>query len=202
MSDIKSKILETQKAKKIKSEFVATTVRIPKELQLAIEDLAEYLSISKQDVMLDLLEEGIKVAEGILENNEIKDSTSTNFHVLNTNKRHDLNAQKEMLGEGIAAAYYGDWKLEINKIQKNDTVFLYENGVGIVAYGKGSGETLEKDYEGETNQCHYQKLIDFVVLEAPISAAKIKKILERNVVFPRVMSNMADGQKIADAITG
>lgn len=202
MSDIKSKILETQKAKKIKSEFVATTVRIPKELQLAIEDLAEYLSISKQDVMLDLLEEGIKVAEGILENNEIKDSISTNFHVLNTNKRYDLNAQKEMLGEGIAAAYYGDWKLEINKIQKNDTVFLYENGVGIVAYGKGSGETLEKDYEGETNQCHYQNLIDFVVLEAPISAAKIKKILDRNVVFLQTRSSMPDGQKILDAITG
>ena len=59
-----------------------------------------------------------------------------------------------------------------------------------------------KDYYGEPDDCHYQKLIDFVVLEAPISAAKIKKILERNVVFLRVMSSMADGQKIVDAITG
>ena len=57
-----------------------------------------------------------------------------------------------------------------------------------------------KDYYGETDDCHYQKLIDFVVLEAPISAAKIKKILERNVVFLRVMSSMADGQKIVDEI--
>lgn len=202
MSDIKSKILETQKAKKIKSEFVATTVRIPKEIQLTIEELAEYLSISKQDVMLDLIKEGIKVVEDVLTDNEIKDSTSTNFHVLNTNKRHDLNAQKEMLGQGIAAAYYGDWKREINKIQKNDTVFLYENGVGIVAYGKGSGETLKKDHEGAINECHYQKLIDFVVLETPISAAKIKKILDRNVVFLQTKSSMPDGQKVLDVING
>ncbi len=59
-----------------------------------------------------------------------------------------------------------------------------------------------KDYYGDTDDCHYHGGLDLVVLEAPISAAKIKKILERNVVFPRVMSNMADGQKIADAITG
>ncbi|ALF60252.1 hypothetical protein [Psychrobacter urativorans] len=202
MSDIKSKILETQKAKKMKSEFVATTVRIPKELQLVIEDLAEYLSISKQDVMLDLIKEGMKVAEDALAEDDINDKISTNFHVLNTNKRYDSGAQKEMLDKGIVAAFYGKCKRQINKIQKNDTVFLYENGVGIVAYGKGSGETLKKDYEGETDECHYQKLIDFVVLETPLPAAKIKKILDRNVVFLPVRSSMPDGQKVLDAIAG
>ena len=57
-----------------------------------------------------------------------------------------------------------------------------------------------KDYYGETDDCHYQKLIDFVVLEAPISAAKIKKILDRNVVFLQTRSSMPDGQKILDEI--
>ena len=202
MSDIKSKIIETQKAKKIKSEFVATTVRIPKELQSVIEDLAEYLSISKQDVMLDLIKEGVKVAEDTLADDKVNESISTSFHVLNTNKRHDLNAQKEMLNKGIAAAFYGKWKRQINNIQKNDTVFLYENGVGIVAYGKGSGETLKKDYDDKKDECYYQKLIDFVILEKPITAAKIKKILDRNVVFLPVRSSMPDGQKVLDAING
>lgn len=199
MSDIKSMIRESKKAK---SELVATTVRIPKELQLVIEDLAEYLSVSKQDVMLKLIEEGVKVAEEAITEDEIDESVSTHFYVLNTNKRHDLNAHKEMISEGVAEAFYSPWKSNIDKIQKNDIVFLYENGVGIVAYGKGSGDTLKKDHYGETEECHYQNLIDFVVLETPLSAAKIKKTLDRNVVFLRVMSSMPDGQKIVDAITG
>ncbi len=42
MSDLKSMIRESKKAR---SELVATTVRIPKELQSVVEDLAEYLSL-------------------------------------------------------------------------------------------------------------------------------------------------------------
>jgi len=197
MSDIKGLIRESKKAR---SELVATTVRIPKELQLVIEDLAEFLSISKQDVMLKLLEEGVKVAEEEIAEDEICELSSVNFHVLNTNKKHDLNDHKEMLREGIAAAFYDPWKLNIDRIYKNDTVFLYENGVGIVAYGKGSGEVFKKDHYGDKDECHYQKLVDFVVLDNPLSAAKVKKILDRNVVFLRTMSGMPDGQKILDAV--
>lgn len=199
MSDIKSMIRASKKAK---SDLVATTVRIPKELQLVIEDLAEYLSVSKQDVMLKLIEEGISVAEEAITEGEINDETSTNFYVLNTNKKHDLNDHREMLSEGIAAAFYDPWKFNINKIKKNDTVFLYENGVGIVAHGKGSGETLKKDHYGDKDECHYQNLVDFVVLETPLPASKIKNILDRNIVFLRTMSGMSDGQKILDAING
>ncbi len=197
MSDLKSMIRESKKAR---SELVATTVRIPKELQSVVEDLAEYLSLSKQDVMLKLLEEGIKVAEEAISEDDSTEQGSINFHVLNTNKKHDLNDHREMLSEGIAAAFYDPWKLNIDRIQKNDTVFLYENGVGIVAYGKGSGDTLKKDHYGDTDECHFQKLLDFTVLDKPLSAAEVKKILERNVVFLRTMSAMPDGQKLLDAI--
>lgn len=193
MSGIKDLIRES---KKTKSDLVATTVRMPKELQLVIEDLAEYLSISKQDVMLKLIEEGVKVAEEAI----VEDDGVSRFHVLNTNKKNDLNDQKEMLDKGIAAAFYDPWKFNIDRIQKNDTVFLYENGVGIVAYGKSTGETLRKDRYGDKDECHYQKLQDFVVLKSPISASEIKKILDRKVVFLRTMSGMPDGQKVLDAI--
>ncbi|HIF9451130.1 TPA: hypothetical protein ACX6SQ_003792, partial [Photobacterium damselae] len=187
--------------KKIKSDLVATTVRMPKELQLVIEDLAEYLSISKQDVMLKLIEEGVKVAEEAIVEDEVVDDGVSRFHVLNTNKKNDLNDHKEMLDKGIAAAFYDPWKFNIDRIQKNDTVFLYENGVGIVAYGKSTGETLIKDRYGDKDECHYQKLQDFVVLKTPVSASEIKKILDRNVVFLRTMSGMPDGQKVLDAIS-
>ncbi|HIF9354096.1 TPA: hypothetical protein ACX6RJ_002102 [Photobacterium damselae] len=198
MSGIKSLIRES---KKIKSDLVATTVRMPKELQLVIEDLAEYLSISKQDVMLKLIEEGVKVAEEAIVEDEVVDDGVSRFHVLNTNKKNDLNDHKEMLDKGIAAAFYDPWKFNIDRIQKNDIVFLYENGVGIVAYGKSTGETLRKDRYGDKDECHYQKLQDFVVLKTPVSASEIKKILDRNVVFLRTMSGMPDGQKVLDAIS-
>ncbi len=105
-----------------------------------------------------------------------------------------------MLKEGIAAAFYGEWKLNINRIRKNDVVFLYENGRGIVAYGKGTGETLKADYEGNADEMHYQVLSDFTVLEKPLSAAEVRTILDRNVVFLRTMSGAPDGQKILDRI--
>jgi hypothetical protein len=105
-----------------------------------------------------------------------------------------------MLNEGTAAAFYAPWNLNIDRIQKNDTVFLYENGRGIVAFGKGTGKTLNSDYQGNVDACHYQKLSHFVRLESPLPAAEIRKILGRKVVFLRTMSGAPDGQKIVDRI--
>lgn len=194
MSDLKSLI---RKSKAKKKDLVASTVRIPKELALFIEGLADQLDISKQEVTLKLIEAGVEIAERELESEEVENSA---FHVLNTNRRHDDSDHDYMLINGIAAAFYDPWKFNIDRIEKGDTVFLYENGVGIVAYGIGSGNTLKKDKYGDKNECHYQELSDFKVLEQPISAAKIKKILNRNVVFLRTMSGMPDGQKILDEI--
>lgn len=194
MNDIKSLI---KKSKATKKKLIASTIRIPKELSLFIEDLAEKLDLSKQEVTLKLIEAGVEIAEKELELEEVITST---FHVLNTNKRHDKNAQEHMLNNKIAAAFYEPWKGNIERIKKNDIVFLYENGVGIVAYGNGSGETLKKDWHGDINECHYQVLSGFSVLEKPLSAVKIKKTLDRNIVFLKTMSGMPDGQKILDEI--
>jgi hypothetical protein len=84
--------------------------------------------------------------------NRDADAAETNggprFHILNTNKRHSIESHQRMLKERIAAAFYGAWKLNIDRIRKNGMVFLHENGKGIVAYGKGTGETLKAEYEG------------------------------------------------------
>lgn len=71
-----------------------------------------------------------------------------------------------------------------------------------MAYGKGTGETLKAaDYEGNADEMHYQVLSDFTVLEEPLSAAEVRTILDRNVVFLRTMSGAPDGQKTLDRIS-
>lgn len=190
MSELKTLIKKSKAANK---DLVATTVRLPKGLHLYIEDLAEKLSISKQEAILKLVEAGVEIAELELEK---EDDVYATFHVLNTNRRHDENDQEQMLSLGIAAAFYNPWKNNIDRIQEGDIVFLYENGVGIIAYGKGTGVTKKKDRYGDKDECHYQELTDFTILDKPLPAAKIKKILGRNMVFLKTMIGMPDGNKI------
>ena len=209
MSELTDIIRRAQSAKK---ELVASTIRLSPEEQSFIEEFAAQCSLTRQEAMRQLMRAGIQQAiEEIERLNEVEplprdaDAGETNggprFHILNTNKRHSIESHQRMLKEGIAAAFYGPWKLNVNRIQKDDVVFLYENGKGIVAYGKGTGETLKAEYEGNTDEMHYQMLSDFTVLEEPLSAAEVRSILDRNVVFLRTMSGAPDGQKILDRIS-
>lgn len=204
MNDIVSLIENANKAKK---ELMASTVRMPKELYSFIEGLADHLELSRQEVMLKLIEKGAEIAKASLRLDdgaeaeaEASASGTGNFHLLNTNKGNSLEDHEWILAEGVAAAFYDPWKWNINRIKANDLVFLYENGRGIVAYGRGTGDTQVVDHNGDKDECHFQKLEDFTRLERPLPAAEIKKTLDRNVVFLRTMSGMPDGQKILDKI--
>jgi predicted DNA-binding protein len=203
MSSLRTLIKETTAAKRLEAskELIASTVRIPKELYSSIDELAEQLSLSKQEMLLKLIEEGVSIAKDELKLNEIEDTVNSDFYLLNTNKGNNNKDQEIMIREKIAAAFYDPWKKNINRIKKGDVVFLYENGVGIVAYGKGTGDTLIMDHEGNKDECHYQKLEGFTLLEQPLAARDIKKTLGRNnVIFLRTMSGISDGQKILDKI--
>ena len=96
------------------------------------------------------------------------------FYILNTNNKYRNEDQVEMLNEGIAAAFC-ERKNHIDKIQGGDTVFLYGNKQGILAYGQGTGIVLSKDRikpeNGEFVEggCHYQKLSDFRIVK-PLTA--------------------------------
>lgn len=209
MSELTDIIRRAQSAKK---ELVASTIRLTPEEQAFIEEFASQYSLTRQEAMRLLMRAGIeKASEEIEQLNQVEslncdaDTARTNgrphFHILNTNKRQDIESHQRMLKQGIAAAFYDPWNLNINRIQKDDVVFLYENGKGIVAYGKGTGETLKAEYEGNADACHYQVLSDFKVLKEPLSAAEVRTILDRNVVFLRTMSGAPDGQKILDRIS-
>lgn len=191
-----------ERAQTAKKEMIAITVRLAPEDHEFIDDLVEDLGVSRQDLLQNLIKAGIKQALELtkLAPDDPEAASASHFHILNTNKRHSIESHQRMLAEGIAAAFYGDWKFNIDRIQKNDVVFLYENGRGIVAYGRGTGETLKAEYEGHPNECHYQTLSDFKVLDKPLPAAEIRKILGRNVVFLRTMSGAPDGQKILNRL--
>lgn len=204
MDDIISLIKNSAKTK---NELASASIRMPKELYSFIEGLADQLELSRQEVMLKLLENGVEAAKTALklddedqEATEIDVAAAAGFHMLNTNRRHSSDDHDQMLSEGEAAAFYHPWKLNIDRIQKGDVVFLYENGKGIVAYGYGTGLTEQRDHNGDQDECHYQRLKDFEILPKPISAAEIKKTVGKNVVFLRTMSALPDGQNLLDLI--
>lgn len=172
------------------------TVRVPGEVLSFVEEFSENFMLSKQEVLLTLLEAGIAAAKVELENRKEPSELTGDFHILNTNKANNDTDHPMMLTEGIAAAFYDPWKFNINRIKANDWVFLYENQRGLVAFGQGSGETLIRDHEGNSGECHYQKLNGFTVLANPIPAKEIKKILGRNQIFLRTMAAMPGGEKV------
>ncbi|UST58298.1 hypothetical protein NF672_23205 [Pseudomonas moraviensis] len=212
MTDILTLI---ENSKKAKNESIASTVRIPEPLHDFIEMLATDLDLSKHEVILKLLQQGADAAQNVLDEvdkaemakaaqlalaEKADSQPAAGFHILNTNKRHSDDDQEWMLANEAAAAFYDPWKFSINRIKKGEVVFLYQNVKGIVAYGRGTGQVQMRDHEGEKNECHYQVLEGFTILEKPLSAAAIKKALERNVVFLRTMSGMPDGQKVLNLI--
>jgi predicted transcriptional regulator len=198
MTDILALI---ENSKKTKKESIASTIRMPEQLYTFIEELAAELDLSKQEVMLKLLQQGAAAAEEALKKvEEGEPKVAAGFHVLNTNKAHSDEDHEWMLAHQAAAAFYSPWKLNINRIKKGEVVFLYENGKGIVAYGRGTGDVQVSDHMGNKDERHYQVLERFKILEKPLSAAAIKKELGRNVVFLRTMSGMPDGQKVLDLI--
>ena len=194
-----AKLLEEKR--KTKSELVPSTVRIPPETHSFIEELAEHLGLSKQETLAALIDDGVSAAKEVLKLDVPEEvSSDCAFHLLNTNKRNSLEDGRRMMAEGIAAAFYEPWKLSIKRLKKHDVVFLYENGVGVIAYGRATGETLIRDYDGDPDEFYYQKLDDFIRLETPLTAREIKEILGGSIVFLRTMTSIADGHKLLEAL--
>ena len=78
--------------------------------------------------------------------NEVIITEYSNVFVVNTNITWSDNNYKEMLEQEKAAAYE-DRRHGINRIKQGDEIFLYHNGVGIIAYGKASGSPVEINEE-------------------------------------------------------
>ncbi|HVK93875.1 MAG TPA: hypothetical protein VM571_04015, partial [Noviherbaspirillum sp.] len=115
----KLKELITQSVAKNKS-LSPLTVRVPDEVLSFVEQFSDDFALSRQEVLLTLLEAGISAAKVELENRQNQSEIIGNFHILNTNKGNNDEDQAMMLAEGIAAAFYDPWKRNINRIKAND----------------------------------------------------------------------------------
>lgn len=113
------------------------------------------------------------------------------FHVVNTNMKHDKDAQTYMLESHKACAYESGWMEKVENIQKGDVVFLYRSskwhtevpgGPGIVAFGLATGKLDNRPSE---NTC-CAVLEDFRRIHPPISAPEISSIHGSRVTFGQV----------------
>ena len=123
------------------------------------------------------------------------------YYILNTNYSNDPKNDEDMLKHGKVAAYFYPWKRNIEKLQKNDRVFLYRSGEGIVAMGSASGKIEKNPYQGnpkykEEEYC--MKLSKFKRLKKSLSAADIKKITGVNYRFMSTMFSIdkESGEKL------
>ena len=115
-----------------------------------------------------------------------------NAYVLNTNHSNDSNCTADMLNNHKAAAYSSGWMEKIDKIQKGDFVFLYQSGVGIVAYGIADGIVRVGNYCGGENNEHYMNLEPFHKLEKPMSPSEMKNIGKKGFPFLQTMYSISE----------
>lgn len=116
------------------------------------------------------------------------------FYIVNTNFGNDPSDDAAMLTERKVAAFFAPWKLKIARLKRNDNVFLYRSGTGIVAFGRADGKLRKSAYHGEaahSNEEFAMGLIDFVVADPPISAAEIKSLTGNpDLVFRQTMFSL------------
>ena len=115
-----------------------------------------------------------------------------NCYVLNTNYSNNPENTQEMLREEKAAAYWPGWREKIDRLQKGDLVFLYQSGVGIIAYGYADGNRQMKDADGHKDYEYYMHLNKFVKLKEPMSASTMKKATGMGFSFRTTMFGISE----------
>ena len=123
------------------------------------------------------------------------------FYILNTNIANDDKHQRDMLQKHKAIAAYNA-KTGIEKLQKGDTVFLYQSGRGIVAAGTVSGKLERRSYQEDEE--YSRQLAEFRYVSPPISAAEIKEITRKNWIFrPTIFGlDRGSGKKLQATVNG
>lgn len=139
------------------------------------------------------------------ENKSYIERVQESYYLLNTNVSNSMEDDSDMLLNQKAAAYFAPAKFSIKRIRKDDKVFLYRSGVGIVAVGTGSGELKIKNYHNDPAQEdeeYYTPLTDFRKLLKPLPASEIKAITNPSFSFMGTFSeiNSQEGKRLWDYI--
>lgn len=112
------------------------------------------------------------------------------YYIVNTNSTHSKTTTSEDLIREKKVAIQGGIKHLINKFNKKDRIYLYKNGVGIIATGTiKTGIKQEMDWNGLKNEEWYMELDDFQDLSSnPISATQLKEICNKNFFFATTLN--------------
>ncbi|MDR0771212.1 MAG: hypothetical protein LBE75_08490 [Burkholderiales bacterium] len=112
----------------------------------------------------------------------------SNSYILNTNSSHDPSVTEDMLSERKAAAYYPGWREEIERLQKGDKIFLYQNKKGIIAYGEADGFLRKKEYDGIPDYEYSMCLDNFISFrDKPMSASDMRRAAKRDFWFAQTL---------------
>lgn len=131
---------------------------------------------------------------------DVFEERNTEFYIVNTNRSFMDLAYRDMLGNlrnGKASAYY-DRKHAVDAIQRNSTVYLYHNRVGVIAKGKATSSYLAIDYNEDANQEHYIPLkFDWAIQEddwpnLAVSATEINRRLRSGYRFRQTVFSISD----------
>jgi len=169
----------------------AITLRIPVSYVSHLDELSSSLEVTRQFLLAEMIKDKVDEALALYDekentpqpmDNEAESVNGSQFFILNTNKRHDPATHRDMVTNGVAAAFSDPWKFQIERIKEGDVVFLYENGVGIVGTGIAPREVEKVEYEGVAENAYRKKLTDYRRVK-PLNARDIKKVIGGNLIF-------------------
>jgi len=125
------------------------------------------------------------------------------YYIINTDITNNEKHHNDMIDNHKAAAYNDGYKEKIKKLQKGDTVFLYQSKKGIVGYGIADGNVNMVDEDGKKEYEYNMNLNDFInISNNPISAKEMKEIGNHVFVLLQTMLSVPEkaGEKLVDEI--
>lgn len=114
----------------------------------------------------------------------------SSYHIVNTSIRHGQYLHDNMIQNKRASAYNNPWKFSIMNISKSDFVFLYQNAVGILAFGKAQDSYRVSDWDGEEDEEYYVNLDNFKMVDPPITASELRDIADYHVPLLRTYTSL------------
>ena len=115
----------------------------------------------------------------------------SHYYIVNTDRKHGIDTEKEMLEERKAAAYYST-KESIKTISIGDTVFLYASEVGIIAGGIAKAGFKKKDRNKDRDAEYYIELKNFHMCDEAIQPSEIHEMTQVNYRFMKTCFSISE----------
>ena len=164
--------------------------------QLLIESIIYWLYVINEQVIFEF--DPYNPEKEVIIEEESKN------YIVNTNLTWSKTSYREMLDNSIAAAY-GERKYGIENLKKGDIVFLYHNGIGVIAYGKVISNKYKSRYNKDLRAEEYYVDLSFDWAIDPdaepnkaIKAWQINRKLNTQHAFRQTIFSIR--QKMADVI--